>query len=89
MSIVTISMETKPTCWQTKQHRTKFTASTTRRAEPLDLVHSDVCGTMSVESHGGAEYVLRFIDDKTRFVGVFYYAPKIKFSKSFACGREK
>ncbi len=35
--------------------------------EPLELVHSDVCGTMSVKSLEGAEYFLAFTDDYTRF----------------------
>ena len=52
-------------CPQGKQHRSKFSSSSTRADEPLDLVHSG-----KLKSLGGAEYFLALIDDKTRFVWV-------------------
>lgn len=59
------------TCPLGKQHRTKFPLSSTRANEPLDLVHSDLCGKMNVKSESGAEY-LSFIDDKRRCVGLYF-----------------
>jgi len=32
----------------------------------LNLVHSNVCGPMQVESHRGFKYFLTFIDNKSR-----------------------
>ena len=57
-------------CPQGKQHRTKFSSSSGRAEEPLDLVHSDLCGKMNEKSLSGVEYFLSFIDDKTRYVWV-------------------
>ncbi len=42
-----------------------------RAGEPLELVHSDLCGKMNVKSESGAEYFLSFIDDKTRYVWIY------------------
>ena len=37
-----------------------------KRSEPLELVHSDVCGPMPIVSMGGASYFVTFIDDFSR-----------------------
>ena len=71
------------TCPQAKQHRTKFPTSSTRAAEPLDLVHSDLCGKINIKSHGGAEYFLSFIDDKTRYVWVYFLRHKDQVFEKF------
>jgi hypothetical protein len=39
--------------------------------QPLDLVHIDVCGPMSVRSLGGVVYFVTFIDHATRKVWVY------------------
>ena len=48
-------------CPQGKQHRTKVSSSSRRAEEPLNFVHSDLCGKMNEKSLGGAEYFLSFI----------------------------
>lgn len=53
-------------CIGGKLKKTPFQVSGSERAaEPLDLVHSDVCGKMNARTLGGAEYFLTFIDDCT------------------------
>ena len=44
-----------------------FSAKGTRAKEPLQLVHSDVCGPVSVQARGGYEYFVTFIDDYSRY----------------------
>ena len=59
-------------CIGGKHHKNQFqTCVGTRSKEPLDLVHSDVCGKLNTKSLGGAEYFLTFVDDKTRYVWVY------------------
>ena len=38
----------------------------------MELVHSDVCGTIKVRSYGGALYFVTFIDDCSRKLWVYY-----------------
>ena len=41
-----------------------------RATQPLELIHSDICGPMNVKARHGASYFLTFIDDYTRY-GMF------------------
>ena len=43
-----------------------FSAKGERSKEPLQLVHSDVYGPLSVQARGGYEYFVTFIDDYSR-----------------------
>ncbi|XP_061356919.1 uncharacterized protein LOC133301307 [Gastrolobium bilobum] len=38
-----------------------------KASELLGLIHSDVCGPMSVEARGGYSYFITFTDDRSRF----------------------
>ena len=46
-----------------KQAVNSHTIVNQKRCEPLELVHSDVCGPMPMVSLGGASYFVTFIDD--------------------------
>ena len=71
-------------CVSGKHHRSQFPANCSERSsQPLGLVHSDVCGKMSTQSLSGAEYVLTFIDDKTRFVWVYVLKHKHEVFERF------
>ena len=55
-----------------KQHRNKFPKKAeSETKQPLELVHSDVCGPMSVDSVGGSRYFVTFIDDFSRYTVVY------------------
>ena len=59
-------------CIGGKHHKSPFPKSSNIHSKnPLNLVHSDVCGKMGEKSMGGAEYFLTFDDDKTRYVWVY------------------
>ena len=59
-------------CIYGKHCRTPFPkASSTKSSQPLDLIHSDVCGPMSVDSWGGSRYYITFIDDYSRYYFVY------------------
>ena len=54
-------------CAKAKMHRVPVPkASRNKSSRPLQLVHSDVCGPMNVDSIGGSKYVLSFTDDFTK-----------------------
>ena len=51
-------------CVQGKMHHKSFPKKSQSRATKiLELVHSDLCGPMQVNSIGGSRYVLTFTDD--------------------------
>jgi len=58
-------------CMEGKQHRQPSHIPGTRVKEPLELIHSDLCGPIDPTSHGGAMYFLLFTDDYTRFTHIY------------------
>jgi hypothetical protein len=42
-----------------------------KTSRPFEIVHSDVMGPMKPKSKGGAQYVLIFVDDYSRYVHVY------------------
>ena len=52
-------------------HRQSFPKQCEHRStELLEIVHSDLCGPMQVESVGGSKYMLTFTDDYSRYTTV-------------------
>ena len=49
----------------------------------LEIVHTDVCGPISVESFGGSRYFLLFINDYNRMSWVFFLKHKSKTFENF------
>ena len=71
-------------CRKGKHKKSQFPPYSKRTtAEPLELVHSDVCGKLESKSLSGAEYFVIFIDDKTRFVCVYVIKHKSNVFKKF------
>ena len=54
-----------------------------RAKEKLELVHSDVCGPMSLSSIGGCKYFLTFIDDYSRMCWVYFLTTKSQVLEKF------
>jgi hypothetical protein len=52
-------------CVKGKQHKIKFSKDVGHRTkEHLEVVYSDVCGPMQVDSYGGNRYFVTFVDDR-------------------------
>ena len=47
-----------------------------RAEKHLELVHSDLCGPMQVDSCGGSRYMLTFTDDYSRYTHVYFLKNK-------------
>lgn len=69
-------------CTQGKQTRLPFPKKGTRAISLLQIIHSDVCGPMSVNSIGGAKYYVSFIDDFSRKTFIYIIMQK---SQVFEC----
>lgn len=68
MNLMTKSNEFKyEVCAKCKIHVQPFKNSVHREREVLNLVHSDICGPMTVESLGGVKYFVTFTDDFTGY----------------------
>lgn len=58
-------------CLEGKQSRSPFKSEGKRATKLLEIIHSDVCGPMSVTSMSGKRYFVTFIDDFSRKVFVY------------------
>jgi hypothetical protein len=80
------------TCVKGKQTRKPFTTSVSQSTELLELVHTDVCGPMRVNSLAGSRYFVTFIDDKSRWCEIYFMKKKsevIEKFKKYKCLVEK
>ncbi|KAA0065400.1 gag/pol protein [Cucumis melo var. makuwa] len=61
------SLPSCESCHEGKMTKRPFTEKGYRAKEPLELIHSDLCGPMNVKARGGFEYFISFIDDYSRY----------------------
>ena len=59
-----------------KNIKKPFPQNEHKSKDPLDLVHSDVCGPMSVQSFRGYSYCVTFIDDYSRKTWIYFLKAK-------------
>ena len=57
------SFDTCEPCLMGKMTKTPFSGTMERANDLLEIIHTDVCGPMSVEARGGYRYFLTFTDD--------------------------
>lgn len=71
-------------CTEGKTHRLPFQERTSMRAkQPLELIHSDVCGKVGTKSLSGGEYFVTFVDDHTHYVWVYILKRKSEVYQRF------
>jgi hypothetical protein len=58
-------------CALGKNAKATFPSNKSKSKGILDLIHSDVCGSMSVASVQGSSYYATFIDDFSRKTWIF------------------
>ena len=61
------SLDACEPCLTGKMTKTPFFETMERATDLLEIIHTDVCGWMSVEAHGGYRYFLTFRDDLSRY----------------------
>ena len=47
--------------------KTPFSGTIERASDLLEIIHTDVCGPMSVDARDGYRYFLTFTDDLSRY----------------------
>ena len=70
-------------CVEGKEHRVSFRPRISKSSEPLQLIHSDLCGPMRTTSKGGAVYYVLLIDDFCRYSFVYFLRKKNKALEAF------
>jgi transposase InsO family protein len=60
-----------------------FTKKSERSKDLLGLVHSDICGPMSVSARDGSRYFVTFTDDFSRYDYVYLMRHKSKYFEKF------
>ncbi|CAJ2653926.1 unnamed protein product [Trifolium pratense] len=71
-------------CFVSKQPRNSFKSSVySRSKQPLDVVHSDVCGPIEVPTLGGSRYFMTCVDEFTRKVWIYLLKEKSEVFSMF------
>ena len=65
-------------CLMGKMTKTPFSRTMERATNLLEIIHTDVCGPMSVEACGAYRYFLTFIDDLSRYGYIYLMKHKSK-----------
>nr|GEW90530.1 retrovirus-related Pol polyprotein from transposon TNT 1-94 [Tanacetum cinerariifolium] len=77
-------------CLFGKHARSSFLKESTSRAkEPLQLIHTDLCGPISPPSHGKNIYFMLFIDDYSRKTWVYFLKEKSYAFEAFKTFKAK
>ena len=70
-------------CIKGKMTKTPFKGKGVRSDELLGLIHSDVCGPMSIHARGGYSYFVTFTDDFSRYGHVYLMKHKSEVFEKF------
>ena len=63
-------------CAYGKHHRSSFHEKIKRATKPCEIIYTDVCGLMEVESLGKKLYFLTFKDDFSKFTKIYFLRHK-------------
>ena len=83
------SFDTCEFCLLGKMTKTPFTAQSERANDLLDLIHSDVCGPLSLTARGGFQYFITFTDDLSRYGYVYLMKNKSESFEKFKIFKKK
>src|SRR3989337_1351069 len=83
------SFDTCKPCLMGKRTKTPFSGTMERANDLLKIIHTDVCGPMSVEARSGYHYYLTFTDDLSRYGYIYLMKHKSEILKSSSNFRVK
>ena len=61
------SFDTCELCLMGKMTKTPFVGPMEQANDLMEIIHTDVCGLLSVKARGGYHYFLTFTDDLSRY----------------------
>ena len=77
------SFDTREPCLMGKMTKTPFSGTMERANDLLEIIHTDVCGPMSVKARGRYHYFLTFIDDLSRYGYIYLMKHKFETFEKF------
>ena len=77
------SLGTCEPCLIGKMTKTPFSGTMERATDLLAIIHTDVCGPMNTEAHGGYRYFLTFTDDLSRYGYIYLMKHKSETFEKF------
>ena len=77
------SFETFEPCLMGKMTKTPFSGTMERASDLLEIIHTNVCGPMSVDARGGYHYFLTFTDDLSRYGYIYLMKHKSETFEKF------
>ena len=77
------SLDTCEPCLMGKVTKTPFSGTIERATDLLEIIHTDVCGPMSVEARGGYHYFLTFTHDLSRYGYIYLMKHKYETFDKF------
>ena len=77
------SLDTCEPCLMGKMTKTPFSGTMERATDLLEIIHTDVCGPMSVDARGGYRYFLTFTDDLSRYGCIYLMKHKSETFEKF------
>ena len=72
------SLDTCESCLKGKMAKAPFPRKGQRAKELLELVHTDVCGPLSVLARGGYSYFITFTNDYSRYRYIYLIKQKLE-----------
>ena len=77
------SLDTCEPCLMGKMTKTPFSGTMERASDLLEIIHTDVCGQMSIDTRSGYRYFLTITDDLSRYGYIYLIKHKYKTFEKF------
>ena len=68
-------------CQLGKMKKSSFKNKTYTSKEVLELVHTNLCGPIEVQSYKGDRYIMLFVDDYSRMMTIMFKKKSLMYSK--------
>ena len=72
-------------CQIGKMGKTNFKRKNYQLEDVLEIVHTNFCGPIGIESYSGEKFFILFVDDYSRMMIVMYLKEKLEAFKKFKC----